>query len=72
MASSESQYLLELWDKHICPTCGKTIPDGKYIGSGKKAEGGFRSLGCYADYHRLEISERAKKIQELVERHRNS
>jgi hypothetical protein len=63
MTDSESFYLLELWDKHMCPTCGKTIPEGKYIGSAKKSEGGFCSLGCYAEYYRMEIVERAKKVQ---------
>jgi hypothetical protein len=72
MTSSESLYLLELWNKHIRPTCGKTIPEGKYVGSGKKSEGGFWSLGCYADYYRVEITERANKVQELAERHRSS
>jgi hypothetical protein len=72
MTSSESFYPLELWDKHIGPTCGKTIPEGKYIGSRKKSEGGFCTHGCYAEYYRMEITERAKKVQELAERHRNS
>jgi hypothetical protein len=72
MANPESQYLLELWDKQICPNCGKSIPEGKYIGSGKKSAGGFCSLGCYADFYRLEIAERAKKVQELAKRHRDS
>jgi hypothetical protein len=72
MTSSESIYLLELRDKHICPTCGKTIREGKYVGSGKKSEGGFCSLGRYAEYYRMEIVERAKKVQELAERNRNS
>jgi hypothetical protein len=72
MTGTDAQYLLELWDKRICPFCGKTIPDGKAIGSGSPAEGRFCSLGCYDDYHHAEIIERAKKIQALAERHRNS
>jgi hypothetical protein len=72
MESAESKYLLELWEKRICPFCGKTIPDEKPIGSGRPAEGRFCSLGCYDDYHHTEIIERAKKIQALAERHRNS
>jgi hypothetical protein len=57
MTSSESFYPLELRDKHIGPTCGKTIPEGIYVGNGKKSEGGFCSLGCYADNYRMEITE---------------
>lgn len=48
MARSEEDYLRELWDKNICPNCGKDIPKGKRVGSGKKSEGGFCSLDCYA------------------------
>ncbi len=72
MADTEAQYLLELWDKRICPFCGKSIPDGKAIGGGKLADGRFCSLGCYNDYHHAEIIERAKRIQALAERHRKS
>jgi hypothetical protein len=54
------------------PTCGKTIPEGKYVASGKMSEGGFCTLVCYAEYYRMEIVERAKKVQELAERHRSS
>jgi predicted nucleic acid-binding Zn ribbon protein len=72
MANTEADYLLELWDKRICPFCGKTMPEGERVGSGKKTEGGFCSLDCYADYYRREIIERAKKMQSLAERHRNS
>lgn len=50
MARSECDYLLELWDKNICPNCGEQIPEHCRIGSGKKADGGFCSLECYAKY----------------------
>ncbi len=33
MASDEAKYLLEPWDKHIRPFCGKRIPEGKPIGN---------------------------------------
>lgn len=58
----EERYLLDLWDKGICPTCGKKIPDGTRVGSGKKSEGGFCNLDCYVEYHQDEIIERQKKI----------
>lgn len=72
VASTEADYLLELWDKRICPFCGKTIPDRQVFGSGDPTKGRFCSLGCYADYHSAEIIERAKKVQILAEQHRNS
>ncbi len=72
MANSERDYLLELWDKNICPNCGKIIPERTRVGGGKKSEGGFCSLDCYAQYWKLELVERAKKVAALVERHRSS
>lgn len=72
MAESEQNYLLELWEKNLCPNCGKTIPEGKRIGSGKKSEGGFCSLDCYAEYRKADLIERYKRIATLVERHRKS
>lgn len=72
MARSEEDYLRELWDKNICPNCGKDIPEGKRIGSGKRAEGGFCTLDCYTNYHQVALIERAKKLAALTERHRKS
>ncbi len=72
MASSEEECLIELWNKRICPFCGKMIREGKAIGSGKLSKGRFCSLDCYTEYHRAEILERARKVQALADRHRNS
>jgi len=72
MARSEEDYLRELWDKNICPNCGKDIPEGKRVGSGKKSEGGFCSLDCYASYYKGALIERAKKAAAFAERHRKS
>jgi len=72
MARSEQDYLLELWEKNICPNCGKNIPQGTRVGSGKKSEGGFCSLDCYASYYKTELTQRAKRIAELAARHQNS
>jgi hypothetical protein len=72
MAESEQNYLLELWDRGVCPNCGKKIPAGKRVGSGKKSDGGFCSLDCYGEYYSIEIFERAKKVSALTERHRKS
>jgi hypothetical protein len=72
MANSEESYLRELWDKNICPNCGKAIPEGARVGSGKKSPGGFCSLGCYAEYHKADLIEPGKRIAALAARHRNS
>jgi hypothetical protein len=72
MAVSEEAHLLELWGKRICPFCAKTIPNGGYVGSGKKSEGGFCSLDCFAKYYEIELIERAKRVAALAQRHRAS
>jgi hypothetical protein len=72
MAKSEREYLLDLWDRNICPNCGKDIAEGTRVGSGKKSEGGFCSLDSYAAYYKTDLIQRAKKIAELAARHQNS
>ncbi len=61
MQTNEQEYLLELWEQNVCPFCGNFIPEGTRVGSGRKSEGGFCSLRCYADYYALELAERARK-----------
>lgn len=53
MAESERSYLLDLWEKNVCPGCKREIPQGARVGSGKKSEGGFCSLNCYIEYHKF-------------------
>jgi hypothetical protein len=72
MAESEEQYLLELWTKNICPNCGKQIPSGHRVGSGKKSKGGFCSLDCYASFCEYELTERARRISEAMKKHGES
>lgn len=72
MLKSERDYLLELWDKNICPNCGKNIPEGTRVGAGNKAKGGFCSLGCFARYYEQELKERARKVAEFLTGHRDS
>jgi len=67
MARSESDYLLELWDKKICPFCREPIKEGKRVGTGRKKDGGFCSLGCYTRYYELELRERARRTQRSFE-----
>jgi hypothetical protein len=67
MAKSEREYLLELWSKSICPYCGKAIPEGTRVGSGRKSDGGFCSLDHYTAYHQLELSEKARKLAQLTD-----
>ena len=66
MAISESEYLLKLWVMNVCPQCGKRIPEGTRVGTGRKSEGGFCSLTCYSRYYCLEIRERARRVSEIV------
>jgi hypothetical protein len=63
MARSEREYLLELWSKNICPYCGEPIPEGKRVGSGKRADGGFCSLGHYAAYHELSLRKKLERLK---------
>lgn len=68
MAESIEAYLLELWDQNICPNCGKAIPQGTRVGSGRKSEGGFCSLDCYTVFYQLELTERAGRVAERMKR----
>ena len=67
MAKSEQEYLFELWSRNICPYCGKGIPEGTRVGSGRKRDGGFCSLDHYTAYHQLELVEKAKKLAKLTD-----
>jgi hypothetical protein len=58
----EDEYLLALWDENVCPYCGKEIPEGTRVGSGRKRDGGFCSLDCYARYHELALKDRARRV----------
>ena len=62
VAKSEEAYLLELWDRKICPNCGNSIPEGKRVGSGQKRKGGFCCLKCYGNYYAAELAERAQRL----------
>jgi len=56
---TEAEYLAELWDLNVCPTCEGEIRDGIRVGKGKKAHGGFCSLHCFAQYYRRALHARA-------------
>lgn len=62
MPSAETRRLLRLWDAGICPNCGKRFSPARRVGSGRKADGGFCSLDCYAVFYRLELEERARRL----------
>jgi hypothetical protein len=72
MADQERSYLLELWDKGVCPNCGKKIPECKRVGSGKKSDDGFCSLDCLAEYRSADFTAKHNKAMALGQRHRNS
>ena len=68
MAESIEASLLELWDRNICQNCGKTIPQGTRVGSGRKSEGGFCSLDSYTSFYQLQLTERARRLTERTKR----
>ena len=68
LSTSIQASLLELWKQNICPNCGKTIPQGTKVGSGRKSEGGFCSLDCYTSFYQLQLTERAQRIVERTKR----
>jgi hypothetical protein len=72
VTEAEGEILLELWDKDICPFCEKIIPEGQRLGSGRKREGGFCSLDCYTQYHKVKLAERMRIIVAVAVRHRDS
>jgi len=68
---SEEEYLLELWERNICPCCGKHIPEGTRVGRGQKRRGGFCSFDCYSKYYEVELIERAKHLIDVFRRTAN-
>ena len=50
------------------PNCGRSIPEGKRVGSGRRRDGGFFSLDCYAAYRAGDIVRRAQKTAAMVEK----
>src|SRR5271166_6445922 len=68
---SNENPLLELWDAGICPNCGNTFPEKARVGSGKKSEGGFCSLSCYAEYYKAALSKRHLRRLAAAKRHQN-
>lgn len=72
MDKTEAEYLVDLWERNVCPYCGKDIPEGTRVGRGKKELGGFCSLDCVAQYYELEFIERARHLGRVYGRHQSS
>jgi hypothetical protein len=72
MEKSEEEYLLELWERNICPFCGNFIPEGTRVGWGQKRLGGFCSLDCLTQYYERELVDRAALLASIFRRHRDS
>jgi hypothetical protein len=64
---TEADYLADLLVRGVCPWCGKWIPEGKRVGSGRKADGGFCSLDCYTKYYEQELVNRARRVATLLQ-----
>jgi hypothetical protein len=71
MTNSEPNVLLELWEMNLCPQCGKEIPERTRVGSGRKSEGGFCSLDCFADFYQADMAERFRRAVSLATQRRN-
>lgn len=63
MAISETAYLKTMWERNMCPYCRGVIREGKRIGSGRKTDGGFCSLDCFAKCHVLKFAEKARFVK---------
>lgn len=55
------------WDEGLCANCGKPIPEGARVGSGRRADGSFCSLDCYAQFHGEALLQKARKIQSATD-----
>ena len=64
MAVNEESYLLDCWQRVICPHGRKPFPETARIGSGRKKKGGFCSLDCYTKYYEFDIRERLRRFVE--------
>ena len=62
MAINEEAYLLDCWERVVCPYCRKPFLETARVGSGQKKKGGFCSLDCYTKYYELDIRERHKRF----------
>src|SRR5207249_8812735 len=62
LPSKEQRYLADMWDRGLCANCGQPIPEGKRVGSGNKADGGFCSLACFGTYHRLTLRSEERRV----------
>ena len=66
MIDAEKQYLLLLWERNVCPYCGKAIPQGQRVGTGRRSDGGFCSLDCYTNYNVLELIDRLRLLENRI------
>jgi hypothetical protein len=68
MRKTEHSLLVELGNRKICPHCGRRIPFEAGLGTGRKFQGVFCSLDCYANYSVLEMTDRLKLLDQHVGR----
>ncbi len=62
MAVTEAAYLAQCWEAGICPFCRRAFPAQQRVGSGRREDGGFCGLSCFAEYHKLNLQERHERI----------
>lgn len=63
MAISEATYLKMMWEQDLCAYCHSPILEGQRVGSGRRSDGGFCRLDCFAKYHALEFVEKASLLE---------
>ena len=58
MAEDERAYLLRCYEEQICPHCKSTLAETGRYGPGRREDGVFCSMNCYALYNKRELVER--------------
>ena len=64
MAEREERYLRHGLEKGICPSCGGSSIKGTRVGTGQFKDGVFCSLGCQAEYYKLEYAQKFALMKE--------
>jgi hypothetical protein len=64
LATPLEKYLADCWQRLVCPNCQKQLDPKNRVGNGRKRDGGFCSLDCFAVFYERDISARLKHPSE--------
>ena len=64
MAEREETYLRHCLERGVCPYCGGPLIEGTRVGTGQFEDGVFCSLGCQAEYYKLEYAQKLALMKE--------